>query len=123
VEIQEIFEYLKDQLHCRTDAELAKKLNVQPATLSGWKTRNAIGTLLGELASKQIPVSIDQILHQNINGSIRNQTFVSGKITQQQETQSELDRQFDVAKRLIAGSAEKHDELLRWLKEFNKRMI
>jgi uncharacterized protein YjcR len=121
VEVQEILDHLKEQLHCHTDAELAKKLNVQPATLSGWKTRNAVGTLLGELAQKRIPVSIDQILHQSVNGTIGNQTIALNSA--QIKAQSELDRQIDIAKRLIADAIDKENELIALLKDFNKRMI
>ena len=56
-----MLDQLKTELSCKTDAELSEKLNVQPATLSGWRKRGSVGTLVEHLLESKVVVSFDKL--------------------------------------------------------------
>lgn len=52
--VTEVIDALKVQYKMKTDAELAELLDVSTATLSAWKKRNSIGTLMEKILDKNI---------------------------------------------------------------------
>lgn len=66
-----LIERIKDHLNIKSDADLAKRLGVLPATLSAWKKRNtSAGSLIEAMAENKIPISFDRLLHQEGNHNI-----------------------------------------------------
>jgi len=61
ITVENILDNLKTEFNCNA-SEIAEILGVAQNTVSGWKSRNAVGTLLEKILEKNLVVSLDKIV-------------------------------------------------------------